>query len=225
MERRHEYAEAAKLYKLVFEDARNKAPALTAYTIGILYADHLGREDDAVYWLRKASGIVKAQQPESFREHPLWPDLEKGLAKVTRPSPSDDAEYQRIADEARRLIGEEKLDDAHAILKDAARRYPAKAEMRFLVGLTLARMGKTALAVEEYKEAVAIDPENRRALFNLGGAQYRQRHFVEARDTLRRYAALAAGDQAEEEFLGQAEELLGDIARELKPDIEKVVLN
>lgn len=103
------------------------------------------------------------------------------------------------------------LGDAVAALRRAAALDPRDVESRISCARALARLGDGEGAAAVLEEAVGIDPENARALRELGVVRYDQRRFDEAAKWLGKAAMAAPGDARASYALGLAEEARNDM--------------
>src|SRR5205807_2708950 len=113
-------------------------------------------------------------------------------------APQDDA-FQRglIA------LKQNRLEAALEELTTAEREHPGDARVRNFRGIVLARLGRNADAVTEYREAIRIDPGMEDAYRNLGFLEWMQHHLTSARDSLERAVEVAPEDSFAHYYLGR----------------------
>jgi hypothetical protein len=90
------------------------------------------------------------------------------------------------------LISEERWDDLQTLLSQWKLDEPSSAEPVFLAGELDSRRGRTAMALTEYREAVALDPEHALAWNGLVRASMRSRDVELARRAYGRLVSLSA---------------------------------
>jgi tetratricopeptide (TPR) repeat protein len=88
--------------------------------------------------------------------------------KATESTVSTESYLQQIADMATRLSGDtaHEISDELKIITQAGFRHP---ELHRLQGLTALHLQDTSMAIEHFREALAIDPMHYSSLVNLGG--------------------------------------------------------
>lgn len=222
-DRRGEHKEAAAHYRQMMESPQNKKAAFTAYRLAEIYAHHLGRPDDAIYWYRKAMALVRSADPDHYTEHSLWPELQRGLALFTNAKVTDDEDFgERIAS-LKTMLEEKRLDEAYIQCADLLRRYPHRADAWFWAALVEVRRGLPARAIDHYYQAIERDEHHLRALFNLAMLLVKEDRLVEGRERLERYLAEAEDEPAEKDFVIAAKEKLTAVKEELTSSIDTAV--
>lgn len=222
-DRRGEYKEASALYRQMMDNPLNQNTAYTAYRLAEIYAHHLGRPDDAMYWYRKAMALIRSANPEHFTEHSLWPELQRGLDLFTDAKVTDDNDFQQRIATMQTALEEKRLDEAHAQSADLLRRYPHHADAWFWAALVEVRRGLPARAIDHYYQAIEHDAHHLRALFNLAMLLVKEDRLVEARERLERYLAEATGQPAEADYVQTATEKLAAVKEELNSSIDIAV--
>ncbi len=217
--RRAEYTNAAELYRRLVDDPLNKNAEYSAFRLAEIYAHQLARPDDALYWYRKAMAIIRNKDQDHFTENALWPDLLRGLSLFDAAKATDDADFQVLLVDLQTAIQDKRIEDAAAISADLLRRYPANADSWFWAALVEVRRGLPARAIDHYYQAVARDPNHRRAQYNLAMLLCQQERFVEAREMLQTYLAAARDDPREAEYVAEAERKLAEMVVELTPNL------
>jgi Flp pilus assembly protein TadD len=91
------------------------------------------------------------------------------------------------------LMSEERWDELRFLLSQWKRDEPSSAEPVFLSGELDSRRGQTALALTEYREAVARDPGHALAWSGLVRSSMRVREVDLARQAYGRLVSLSAG--------------------------------
>ena len=100
-------------------------------------------------------------------------------------------------------LKENRLEAALEELTTAEREHPGDARVRNFRGIVLARLGRNADAVTEYREAIRIDPGMEDAYRNLGFLEWMQHHLTSARDSLERAVEVAPEDSFAHYYLGR----------------------
>src|SRR3989441_11258653 len=113
-------------------------------------------------------------------------------------APQDDA-FQRglIA------LKQNRLEAALEELTTAEREHPGDARVRNFRGIVLARLGRNADAVTEYREAVRLDPRMEDAYRNIGFLEWTQLHLHSAREALEHAVQLSPEDSFAHYYLGR----------------------
>ncbi|MBZ0273397.1 tetratricopeptide repeat protein [bacterium] len=219
MERRGDWESAIRHYKFTFQSEKNPAPEFAAYRLGVIYGQHVGRHEDAIFWLRKAAGIIKSREGEDA-DHVLWDDVQRELAAAMQFAGMDDMNFARETETIRAHLEAGRADEALAASRELCRRVPDRADSWFLAGLAEARAGRIGMAVEHYKRASACDPTHLRALFNTAAGFDRMERPYEAREAWRAYLDAAKDNSDETEFVAQGTAALSHIEAEImKPSL------
>ncbi len=121
------------------------------------------------------------------------------LAQSTPGANSPDNAFQRglIA------LKDNHLEIALKELTAAERQVPSDARIRNFRGVTLARLGRSDEAAQEYHEAVRLDPHMGDAYRNLGLLEWTEHRLDVAAADLRHALALAADDSFAHYYLGR----------------------
>lgn len=220
--RNGEFEAAVHYHRAMFQMPQGEGSVHLAMSIATLYEDRLRRYEDALYWRRKASSLIRETRPDDPEGHPMWSEIHESIEALTGLIHHGRSLATQAVEKARGAIGEGDFDAANAALKDAVRRFPEEVEAWFLLGVCEGRSGQPGLAVERYKEAVRLDPGHTRALFNLAGLYHRLDRLQEARETWLRYLSAAGEEAGEREFLPEARRMLEETEQALRPEIESV---
>lgn len=100
-------------------------------------------------------------------------------------------------------LKENRLEAALDELTTAEREDPGDARVRNFRGIVLARLGRNADAVTEYREAVRLDPRMEDAYRNIGFLEWTQLHLQSAREALERAVQLSPEDSFAHYYLGR----------------------
>ena len=169
----------------------------------------LGKTDDSIAAYRKS---VSAR-PDVFESNlnlglqlakTSQPDAEQFLRAATQLKPtSHEAEGQaRAWLSLAHVLEAAKPEDALDAYRKAAAFRPKDPEPYLAAGTILEKQGKTADAVEEYKQALALDPASD-ALTGLANIYMRGRRFPEAEEYLRKLVAAHPDDAGAHIELGR----------------------
>jgi tetratricopeptide (TPR) repeat protein len=161
----------------------------------------LGKMDDSIAAYRKSV----AAKPDVFESNlnlgiqlakAGQPDAEQFLRAATQLKPTDHIPegQERAWLSLAHVLEAAKPDEAVAAYRQAAILQPKDAEPHLSAGLILEKQNRLSDAVEEYKEALALDPASD-ALTALANIYMRGRQFPEAEQYLRTLVA-AHPDQA-----------------------------
>jgi tetratricopeptide (TPR) repeat protein len=169
----------------------------------------LGHMDDSIAAYRKSV----AAKPDVFESNlnlgiqlakAGQPDAEQFLRAATQLKPTS-----RVAEGQERawlslahVLEATKPEEAIAAYRQAAVLQPKDAEPHAAAGLLLEKQGKFSGAVEEYKQALALDPASD-ALTGLANVYMRGRRFPEAEEYLRKLVALHPDQAAAHVQLGR----------------------
>jgi len=169
----------------------------------------LGKIDDSIAAYRKSV----AAKPDVFESNlnlglqlakTGQPDAEQFLRAATQLKPTDHvAEGQERAWlSLAQVLEKSKPEDAVAAYRQAAILQPKDPEPHLAAGLLFEKQGKFADAVEEYKQALALDPSSD-ALTGLANVYMRGRKFPEAEEYLRKLVAAHPSQAAAHVQLGR----------------------
>jgi len=169
----------------------------------------LGKIDDSIAAYRKSV----AAKPDVFEANlnlglqlakTGQPDAEQFLRAATRLKPTDHvAEGQERAWlSLAQVLERSQPEDAVAAYRQAAILQPKDPEPHLAAGLLFEQQGKFSDAVEEYKQALALDPSSD-ALTGLANVYMRGRRFPEAEEYLRKLVAAHPGQGAAHVQLGR----------------------
>jgi tetratricopeptide (TPR) repeat protein len=160
----------------------------------------LGRKDEAIAAYRKSV----AAKPDVFESNlnlglaladTKQADAEDFLRAATKLNPSGDAAvgHKRAWMALGHLLETSKPNDAVAAYQHAARLDAKDPEPHLLAG-SLLEKDQPAEAESEYKQTLAIVPDNSDALTALTNLYMRQKRFPDAESLLRRLAAVSPND-------------------------------
>jgi tetratricopeptide (TPR) repeat protein len=194
---KHDYAAAAPLLRKVVEaDPKNY---VAWFDLG--FAENgMGDVAESIAAYRKSV----AAKPDVFESNlnlglqlakTSQPDAEQFLRAATHLKPtSQPAEGQERAWlSLAHVLEAAKPDEALAAYRQAATLQPKDAEPHLAAGLLLEKQDKFSDAVDEYKQALALDP-NSDALTGLANVYLRGRQFPEAEEYLRKLVAAHPDD-------------------------------
>jgi tetratricopeptide (TPR) repeat protein len=102
-------------------------------------------------------------------------------------------------------LKENRLDAALGELTTAEREHPEDSRVRNFRGIVLARLGRTAEAAAEYREAIRIDPRLEDAYRNLGFLEWAENRLGSAREELERAIELSPDDSYAHYYLGRVQ--------------------
>ena len=189
---KRDYAGAEPLLRKVVES--DPANYVAWFDLG--FAENgLGKMDDSIAAYRKSV----AAKPDVFESNlnlglqlakTGQPDAEQFLRAATQLKPTDHiAEGQERAWlSLAHVLEKSKPEEALAAYRQAATLQPKDAEPHVAAGLLLEEEDKFSDAVEEYKQALALDPSSD-ALAGLANVYMRGRQFPEAEEYLRKLVA------------------------------------
>ncbi len=185
------------------------------------------------------NGFVKALlYSRVSRDIPAYTDknFQKTLEECTGVKPDTAAAEKEVADaekaalsldannpellliRGRRLAWEGKLDEAAAEINKAITQSPQASQFHVELAKVLSRkQGGEAQAEEALKKALTLVPNSPKLLSMLGQAQYKQKKFDQARETLEKAIAETKTKNPEARYL------LGKIYRDDKKDYGKAV--
>src|SRR4029077_10805435 len=161
--------------------------------------------------LRELALVLGAACVARVHGAPL-PQLQDRLAEIRRLADSGD--WKRADEAASALVTQNNSSyEAYEMLgrvKDAERRYdeadaayrrafqlaPHAASPHVSLGVSYVQRGKTALALEQFQQALAIDPRNLAALSNAGSIELSANHFAAAEKYYQGAEELAPDDAA-----------------------------
>jgi tetratricopeptide (TPR) repeat protein len=203
---KHDYAAAEPLLrKVVTADPSNYA---AWFDLG--FAENgIGKVDDSIAAYRKSV----AAKPDVFESNlnlglqlakTGQPDAEQFLRAATQLKPTTHiAEGQsRAWLSLGHVLEAMKPEEAILAYRQAAILQPKDAEPHLSAGMLLEKDGKTSEAVEEYKQALALDPSSD-AITALANIYMRGRHLPEAEEYLRKLVALHPEDAGAHIQLGR----------------------
>ena len=99
--------------------------------------------------------------------------------------------------EVERLLGEEKVDEAHKIATDLEAAYPERAELAVLCGRTLAAQNRMRAATEAFARAVSLDPLASEAHLRLGFTAVQTGELDRAAKAWETFVRLSSGERSE----------------------------
>ena len=203
---KHDYAAAAPLlHKVVESDPKNY---VAWFDLG--FAENgMGDVAESIAAYRKSV----AAKPDVFESNlnlglqlakTGQPDAEQFLRAATHLKPtSQPAEGQERAWlSLAHVLEASKPDEALTAYRQAATLQPKDAEPHLAAGLLLEKQNKFSDAVDEYKQALALDP-NSDALTGLANVYLRGRQFPEAEEYLRKLLAAHPDDASAHIELGR----------------------
>jgi tetratricopeptide (TPR) repeat protein len=201
-----DYAAAEPLLCKVIES--DPANYVAWFDLGFV-ENGLGKTDDSIAAYRKAV----AAKPDVFESNlnlglqlakTGQAEAEQFLRAATQLKPTDHvAEGQERAWlSLAHVLETTKPDEAIAAYHQAAIVQPKDAEPHLAAGLLLEKQNRFADAVEEYKQALALDPSSD-ALTGLANVYMRGRRFPEAEEYLRKLAAAHPDNEAAHIQLGR----------------------
>jgi tetratricopeptide (TPR) repeat protein len=103
---------------------------------------------------------------------------------------------------------------------DVAKDPPITAETRFAAGQFAESQGRLDVAIEQYGEALKINPKNENSLYRLGVLYTQVKDYTKAIETWKRYVTVTAGTATAYSNLGFCLELAGKL-----PDAEQAFRN
>jgi tetratricopeptide (TPR) repeat protein len=197
-------------------------PAVVCFQIGRVFEETVKSPREALQWYRRCLAAGEENNAH-FREAQQRVELLKDAVRA------DDADRQAreivIAD----AIGAGDDARAEAAIADLARLHPHGEAPQFFRGLLASHRDAHALAAGHYREALAVNPGNEKAAFNLAVALTKTGDFVAARAAWRDF--LAKYPATSPEFAQAARAALAEIdersqteldlhARDGEPDAE-----
>ena len=102
-------------------------------------------------------------------------------------------------------LKENRLELALEKLSTAERERSSDARIRNFRGIVLARLGRSAEAASEYREAIRLDARMEDAHRNLGFLEWTEHHLDNAREELQRALELAPEDSFAHHYLGRVQ--------------------
>ena len=150
-----------------------RAATLTNDALGLIKADRLGdAKEKLLDALRLAPEFSAARYNLGVVLTKLGEDDAAAAQFIAVVSAGSEVPEAWVSLAALRY-NRQKYDDALALLDDAARRFPVATwdkipEYHFNRGLALAKIGRTAEAIEAFKLALSADPERALTWLNLG---------------------------------------------------------
>ncbi len=212
---------------LLVQDARPSDPRVP-YVRGLLATD---RNDlnAAVNEFREAlkrdRTLVGAWQDLglAYGRSNRWPEAAQAFGELTeqRADSSEAAYLHALA-----LYNAQDTEAAEKETRRALRLNPGAADVYTLLGIILAsRVNANSEASEALAQAVALDPANFDAIFNLGRVQYAGKDYGNANNSFRTAVALRPKSAEARFFLGTSLEAVGDSAAALSEYQELVKLD
>jgi tetratricopeptide (TPR) repeat protein len=142
----------------------------------------------------------QAAPSEQAAETPL--SLDDEIVEIKKLLEADPEDFQAQCRLGEVYFAKGMLDEAHANVSKAiqiaeglrAQMAESLAMYYASLGTILATQGKLDEAKEQYRNALAINPNDVLALFNLGRARYDQDEFMEARDLYERLVEVTPDD-------------------------------
>ncbi len=203
---KQDYAAAEPLLHQAIE--ADPASYVAWFDLGFV-ENKLGKTDDSIAAYRKSV----AAKPDVFESNlnlgiqlakTSQPDAEQFLRAATQLKPTDHpAEGQERAWlSLAHVLEATRPEEAVAAYRQAATLQPKDPEPHLAAGMLLEKQEKFADAVEEYKQALALDPASD-ALTGLANIYMRGRRFPEAAEYLRRLVALHPEQAAAHVQLGR----------------------
>jgi tetratricopeptide (TPR) repeat protein len=195
---KQDYAAAEPLLRKAIE--ADPASHLAWFDLGFV-ENKLGKVDDSIAAYRKSV----AAKPDLFESNlnlgiqlakAGQPDAEQFLRAATQLKPTDHIAEgrERAWLSLGRVLEATRPDEAISAYRQAAILQPKDPEPHLAAGLILEKQDKFFDAVEEYKQALALDPASD-ALTGLANIYMRGRRFPEAEECLRKLV-VAHPDQA-----------------------------
>jgi len=203
---KHDYANAAPLLqKVVNADPKNY---VAWFDLGFT-ENGMGNTAESIAAYRKSV----AAKPDVFESNlnlglqlakTGQPDAEQFLRAATHLKPTSQAAegQERAWLSLAHIVEASKPDEALAAYREAATLQPKDAEPHLAAGLLFEKQEKYSDAVEEYKQALALDPDSE-ALTGLANVYMRGRHFPEAEEYLRKLVAAHPDDAGAHIELGR----------------------
>ncbi len=148
---RGSFAEAERAYQQLLRGRLDDALALE---LGDFYRD-AGRADDALQYYRQVSGAQTTVAAQRVFE--LEVDKEARRYGLSRRDRSLDPQLASLRQQARFLVGQRKLAEAEAMLRDGVARAPERAELHAELADVLLAAGRTDAAELEFLRAIALD--------------------------------------------------------------------
>ena len=203
---KQDYAAAEPLLRKVVEN--DSSSYVAWFDLGFVQ-NKLGKIDDSIAAYRKSV----AAKPDVFESNlnlgiqlakAGYPDAEQFLRAATQLKPTAHvAEGQERAWlSLAHVLEATKPEEAIAAYHHAATLQPKDPEPHLAAGAILEKQDKFADAVEEYKQALALDPASD-ALIGLANLYMRGRQFPEAEEYLRKLVALHPDQAAAHVQLGR----------------------
>ncbi len=169
----------------------------------------LGKTDDSIAAYRKSV----AAKPDVFESNlnlglqlakTGQPDAEQFLRDATQLKPTSHVAegHARAWLSLAHVLEAKKPEGALTAYRQAAALQPKDPEPHLAAGLLLEKQGKTSDAVDEYKQALALDPTSD-ALTGLANIYMRGRRFPEAEEYLRKVTAAHPDDAGAHIELGR----------------------
>jgi tetratricopeptide (TPR) repeat protein len=202
---------------LLVQDARPSDPRVS-YVRGLLAADRNDLNaaiNEFREALRRDRTLVGAWQDLglAYVRSNHWPEAAEAFGELTEQrADSQEAAYLH----ALALYNAQNYEAAEKETRRALRLNPGAADAYTLLGIILSsRVNSNAEASEALTQAVALDPKNFDAVFNLGRVQYAGKDYSSAIRSLR--AAVELGPKSAEArfFLGTSLEAISDSAAAL----------
>jgi tetratricopeptide (TPR) repeat protein len=124
------------------------------------------------------------QQLADLPDDPIWPDL--FLTELEQLRVGKQAHLGKV----KQLIGERRVQEAIALLRQTAQEYPDSERAWLALGQLLAEQRNFAAAEQALRAAVRLVPDSVEAYFLLGVSRYQQEDDGAAADCFRRAVAL-----------------------------------
>lgn len=215
------YCTAAKYVKTLSDMTDTAAPrqlALNSF-VKALMVSRVSR--DIPQYTDKA--FQKSLSECTNKELTVNPEDAAAVKKAVTDSENEGSQLDRSNPEqflvrGRRLFYETKLDDAATEIRKAVDMNPHAAQYHIELSKVLSKKeGGEAQAEEALKKALTLVPNSPKLLSMLGQAQYKQKKFDAARDTLEKAIGDAKIKNPEARFL------LGKIYKDEKKDFQKAI--
>lgn len=119
------------------------------------------------------------------------PNAERALRTILGSRPDDE---RALTELGKVVLAQHRVEEAFQLLRMAAGRDPRSVEPRVALAFLYRAQGATDRAIAVSTEALKLEPDNVRALYELGSAQTLVQQFDNAENTLRHAVRVAPGD-------------------------------